>query len=147
MLAACRSETKQEQTASSSTSVTTTYAATSTETTAAQPPLTATVPPPPPKESPFRITPGLPTTLPRNTPAPTATAPIVNMEEMIARVPRVNPDELKSELDSGKAVVIDVRGPAFFSGHIVGAENIPEAQLPIAIPQLPRDKRIVTYCT
>jgi hypothetical protein len=44
-------------------------------------------------------------------------------------------------------VLLDTRGrEAFANGHIPGAWSVGEAELDQAVPSLPKDKEIVTYC-
>lgn len=57
------------------------------------------------------------------------------------------PHALKRAMDEGTALVLDVRpADAFAQEHIVGAENIPHAELPANYRRLPKDKTIVAYC-
>ncbi|HVT44988.1 MAG TPA: rhodanese-like domain-containing protein [Thermoanaerobaculia bacterium] len=76
-----------------------------------------------------------------------AAAPLVPMETALAEIPRIDPDELKRHVDQGNVVIIDVRGPSYYTKHIRGALDITETQLPFRMSELPRDKKIVTYCT
>lgn len=65
-------------------------------------------------------------------------------------VPRVTVEEAKSALDSGKAVLVDVRSvEAYAEGHAVGAMSIPLSQFEVNIEKLSLDKNqwIITYCT
>ena len=51
------------------------------------------------------------------------------------------------ETEPGKVVVVDVRDEeAFRKEHILGATNIPAADLVKRLADLPRDRTIVTYC-
>lgn len=57
-------------------------------------------------------------------------------------------DELKTALDAGQIVVIDVRSmDQYVASHIPGSMHIPVARIEGEIPYLPKDKPIVTYCT
>jgi len=59
-------------------------------------------------------------------------------------VPR---DELERLIKKGAAVLIDVRpAPEYESGHLPGAVSVPVEELPERLKELPRDRRIVTYC-
>ena len=63
-------------------------------------------------------------------------------------VKRVTTVELRDALDKGTAIVIDVRPAQTYSAaHIKGSINIPLAEVPSRLGELPRDKTIVTYCS
>ena len=63
-------------------------------------------------------------------------------------VKRVTKDELRAALDSGTAVVVDVRpAQSYQQSHIKGAIHIPLEQVGARAGELPRDKMIVTYCS
>ncbi len=67
-----------------------------------------------------------------------------------AEVPRLPVEEAKAALDSGTAVIVDVRSAgAFESGHIAGAINVELGEIetdPEGL-QLNKDQWIITYCT
>lgn len=70
------------------------------------------------------------------------------LEKLVAAVPRVSPDELAEELKAGSAVIIDVRDlESFKAAHLPGALQIPLQFVEGEIPYLPKDKKIVTYCS
>jgi 3-mercaptopyruvate sulfurtransferase SseA len=65
-------------------------------------------------------------------------------------VPRVTVEEAKSVLDSGKAILVDVRSvEAYAEGHAAGAMSIPLSQFEVNIENmsLDKDQWIITYCT
>lgn len=63
-------------------------------------------------------------------------------------VRRITLAELRDELASGKAIVVDVRSEmAFKEAHIKGARLIPVNEVLAKAGELPRDKLIVTYCS
>jgi rhodanese-related sulfurtransferase len=63
-------------------------------------------------------------------------------------VERITTAELRDALEKGTAVVIDVRSPeSYKAGHIRGAINIPEPEIAKRKDELPRDKKIVFYCS
>ncbi|HEX8844937.1 MAG TPA: rhodanese-like domain-containing protein [Pyrinomonadaceae bacterium] len=63
-------------------------------------------------------------------------------------VRRITPEEAHQAMQSGKAVIVDVRGEeSFKAGHIKGARWIPSQDLEARAKELPRDKVIITYCS
>lgn len=59
----------------------------------------------------------------------------------------VDTEELLRRVDSGDAVVLDVRPePEYASGHLPGALHIPLEELAGRLSELPRDREIVAYC-
>ena len=67
-----------------------------------------------------------------------------------ADVPRVTVEDAKAALDSGEAIIVDVRSAeAYTEGHIAGAISIPlgEFENNIANVPLEKDQWIITYCT
>ncbi len=57
-------------------------------------------------------------------------------------------DELESLLQAGDVVLIDVRPAVEYGhGHIAGALALPVEELAARLEELPRDKRIVAYCS
>ena len=67
-----------------------------------------------------------------------------------AEVPRVSLEEAKAALDSGAAILVDVRSPdAFEESHAVGAISVPLGEIERNITGLPleKDQWIITYCT
>ena len=65
-------------------------------------------------------------------------------------VPRVSVEEAKLALDSGEAVIVDVRSSeAYAEVHIAGAVLIPLGEFEGNIANVPLDKDqwIITYCT
>jgi 3-mercaptopyruvate sulfurtransferase SseA len=67
-----------------------------------------------------------------------------------AEVPRVTVEEAKAALDSGTAIIVDVRGSdSYETSHIAGAINIPLTEFetnPEGL-NLDKDQWIITYCT
>lgn len=59
----------------------------------------------------------------------------------------VDSEELLRRIDTGEAVVLDVRPePEYAGGHLPGALHIPLEELPDRLAELPRDREIVAYC-
>lgn len=80
-------------------------------------------------------------------PAPVAEAPI---EEEIPypEISRVSLTEAKAALDSGSAILLDVRSAEAFAGqHITGAVNIPVNDLEARLGELDPNQWIIPYCT
>jgi hypothetical protein len=74
-------------------------------------------------------------------PQPTATV-------LAVEISRIKVDEAKALLDSGQAILIDARAAASYtSQHATGAISLPEASADTLIPQLPKDKILIFYCT
>jgi 3-mercaptopyruvate sulfurtransferase SseA len=85
-----------------------------------------------------------------STAAPTFTPPPARPPATEAEVPRVSLEDAKAALDSGTAVVVDVRSPAAFEmSHVAGARSIPLADIEADPTGLKLDKGqwIITYCT
>lgn len=65
--------------------------------------------------------------------------------------PRISIDELKRRIDAGeKFTIIDVRNPhAWGESNVIipGAIRVPIEELDRHLPQIPKDRPIVVYCT
>jgi 3-mercaptopyruvate sulfurtransferase SseA len=82
------------------------------------------------------------------TASPVGTNSITQPTNPADAVPRITSPELQKELASGDAVVVDVRSDSQYkAGHIKGAKFIPAGEVGNRINELPRDKKIVTYCS
>jgi rhodanese-related sulfurtransferase len=67
-----------------------------------------------------------------------------------ADVPRISLEEARAALESGAAVMIDVRSPgAFEESHVAGAVSVPLGVIERDLANVPFDKDqwIITYCT
>ncbi len=61
---------------------------------------------------------------------------------------RVTPAEVRAAMESGRAVIVDVRGEGSYeAGHVRGALSIPFNEILSRLDELPRDKTIITYCS
>ena len=79
------------------------------------------------------------------TPDPSTAPPVVGTPETAKRV---SLQEAMMALQSGDAVLVDVRGADSFNAqHASGAINIPEDQILNRIADLPIGKQVITYCT
>ncbi|HAX69440.1 MAG TPA: rhodanese-like domain-containing protein [Anaerolineales bacterium] len=66
------------------------------------------------------------------------------------QVPRISVSDAKAALDSGQAILVDVRSAdAYASGHAAGAVSIPLENFENNIGSLSLEKSqwIITYCT
>jgi Rhodanese-like domain len=65
------------------------------------------------------------------------------------KMPRITVEEARKLVAEGKAVIIDVRGSdSYKSSHIKGALDFPLKKLEAGdFTNLPKDKRIIAYCT
>lgn len=80
------------------------------------------------------------------TPAAPTPAPVQNPEN---DMPRISAQEAKKLVDAGKAVIVDVRGTeAYKISHVKGALDYPLAKIESKdFSGLPKNKRIIAYCT
>ena len=85
-----------------------------------------------------------------NAPATSATATNPPTAEAQASdgAARISVNELRDMMARNTAVVVDVRGEGQHNaGYIKGSLWIPEAEIVARRAELPRDKKIVTYCS
>lgn len=60
----------------------------------------------------------------------------------------IGPHETQEELESGKAILLDVRSlESWQKGYGTGALHIPRRELEKRLGELPRDQTIITYCS
>lgn len=63
-------------------------------------------------------------------------------------VERVGIPEALSMVERGEAILLDVRqSEAYRGGHIKGAIPMPEAEIASRVTTLPKNKKIITYCS
>lgn len=61
---------------------------------------------------------------------------------------RISPEDAKTKIEAGEAIVIDVRSPLSYGDEIIrGAKLIPLDALEGNVGQLPRAKAVITYCS
>lgn len=88
-----------------------------------------------------------------NRAANTATGAVATPTTAASDIPfpeikRITTDETNALVAKNEAVIVDTRGDsAYNDGHIKGALNITSSDLAARIKELPRDKKIVTYCS
>ena len=77
-----------------------------------------------------------------------STAPKVDEHGHMDNAPRITVEEAKKDFDAGNAVFIDTRSEeAFNTEHVKGAINISGADLEAKFSQIPKDKKIIVYCS
>lgn len=78
--------------------------------------------------------------------APTPAASIA--EDTYPEIPRVSLSDAKAAFDARSALFVDVRSAESYQvGHVVGAVNIPLAELESRLGELDPNQWIITYCT
>ena len=83
----------------------------------------------------------------QNSQTTTAQAPIAE-EIPYPEIARASLEEAKAALDSGSAILLDVRSAEAFAGqHIAGAVNIPTAEIETRLSELDPNAWIIPYCT
>lgn len=62
--------------------------------------------------------------------------------------PRITLADAKKDFDAGTAIFVDTRGEAAYKNeHIKGAINIAADMLEAKLKELPKDKKIIAYCS
>ncbi len=62
--------------------------------------------------------------------------------------PRISLADAKKDFDAGKAIFVDTRAAESFKlEHIKGAINIPAGEFETRYAELPKDKKIIAYCS
>lgn len=92
---------------------------------------------------------------PTAAPLPTQPQPVQQPQGSLpplteAQVPRISVSDAKAALDSGAAILVDVRSAdSYAAGHAVGAMSIPLGNFETKIDSLSLEKSqwIITYCT
>lgn len=81
--------------------------------------------------------------------APPAKTPVqAAPADPAAEAPRISPADAKKALDSGKAILVDVRSAmSYEQEHAKGSISLPLSDLPGRMGELPKDKQIIAYCT
>lgn len=69
-------------------------------------------------------------------------------EESEKDAPRISLSDAKKAFDDGNAIFVDTRAATFFQNeHIEGALNIPSSDFESTYKDLPKDKKIIAYCS
>lgn len=75
-------------------------------------------------------------------------APKVDEHGHVDAAPRITLAEAKEDFDAGNAVFIDTRNKeAFQAERIKGAINISGADLEAKMGEIPKDKKLIVYCS
>jgi len=79
----------------------------------------------------------------------TSSPPALPAQNPEDKMPRIKVDEAKKLVDEGKAIIIDVRGTdSYKMSHIAGSLDYPLNKIESGdYKGLPKDKRIIAYCT
>ncbi len=81
--------------------------------------------------------------LPVNSAVPTADQPAQTDE-----APRIALADAKKDFDAGTAIFVDTRGAASYDNeHIKGSINVSADMLEAKLKELPKDKKIIAYCS
>ena len=84
---------------------------------------------------------------PQGTPAPTPAA-AAQSDIPHPEIRRISVEETQALLAKHEAITVDTRSASVYeTAHVKGALNITGGDLEAKLKSLPRDKKIVTYCT
>ncbi len=78
------------------------------------------------------------------------TAPLAEYRKYVsdADVPRISVEDAKTDVDAGIAVIVDSRGDAAYKmEHIAGSLDFSLAATDEQFSSLPKDKKIIVYCS
>lgn len=92
----------------------------------------------------------LPTSLPTTIIDPAFTQPTGSLPQTDADVPRITVEEARAALETGTAIIVDVRSPgAFEESHVAGSISVPLGMIERELASVPlsKDQWIITYCT
>ncbi len=65
-----------------------------------------------------------------------------------ADVPRISVEDAKKDYDEKNVVIVDARAAEIYKQeHIMGAINIPLGSLASEFDKLPKNKKIIVYCS
>jgi hypothetical protein len=69
-------------------------------------------------------------------------------EDPLAKVPRISLADAKKAFDEGKVVFVDTRAEVQYrEEHVKGSINIPAEAFEMRFGEVPKDKKIITYCS
>ena len=76
------------------------------------------------------------------------TSPTVKNEDPLAKVPRISLADAKKAFDEGNVVFVDTRAEVQYrEEHVKGSINIPAEAFEMRYAEVPKDKKIITYCS
>jgi 3-mercaptopyruvate sulfurtransferase SseA len=88
-----------------------------------------------------------PPALVENAPVATASTPAGHNDDG-HDAPRISLADAKKDYDAGTAIIVDVRdATAYKTEHIKGAIHIPMADVAANESKLPKNKKIIVYCS
>lgn len=83
----------------------------------------------------------------------TASAPVITAAAQPTNpipypgVPRISIEEARQKLETGQAVVVDVRTKnTYDQAHLPGSISLPEDEIESRLDELPDDKELILYC-
>ena len=69
-------------------------------------------------------------------------------EDPLAKIPRISLADAKKAFDEGNVVFVDTRSDVKYKEeHVKGAINIPAESFQTRYAEVPKDKKIITYCS
>lgn len=76
------------------------------------------------------------------------TSPTAKNEDPLARVPRISLEDAKKAFDEGGVVFVDTRAEVQYrEEHVKGSINIPAEAFEARYGEVPKNKKIITYCS
>ena len=75
-------------------------------------------------------------------------SPTAKNEDPLAKVPRISLADAKKAFDEGDVVFVDTRAEVQYrEEHIKGSINIPAEAFETRYAEVPKNKKIITYCS
>ena len=88
---------------------------------------------------------------PQTAPQPSAMQSATRQQapaDPLAAAPRISGEEARQAISTGEAVLVDVRAKESYDlEHAKGAISVPLSDLASRMGELPKDKKVITYCT
>ena len=87
-------------------------------------------------------------TAPTGNTAKTNSASNSTPQDSLDNVPRISLADAKKAFDEGNVVFVDTRAEAAYKAeHVKGSLNIPAEAFQTRYAEVPKDKKIITYCS